>query len=389
MRPVEKEVLEKTVHCGTTYNGYQSYFCVACGSVHQILFSCKTKLCCWCGAKANDRFANAFVRRMLPVSHRHITFTTPRELWPIFHRDAALQQELSRAAFHAVRKAVMLALGIMITLGSMNVIHNFGRDLKDNCHVHMIVTEGGTDKDGNWVRFTYFPFEKGGRIRYTLNEVWRDAVLEVLRRNLPDTQGNARFIEGFRKRYKDGFYVNSPSESRIKTSKSLQKKARYITRYVKHPVISDGRIARYDGKEVEFWYDHPSTGRRMTVVMSVMEFIMAVLRHIPEKHFRAVTYYGLYSPNFPQRVQFQMVFDSEGDSIDPFLLGWKERVYLETGRHPNHCGRCGREMVLVAAVYWKNGDLNSCYHLGVQDRAAIHYPDDEMWLSRGVSRLAR
>jgi hypothetical protein len=389
MRPVEREVLKKTIHCGTEYNGYQSYFCTACEVAHHILFSCKTRLCGWCGAKANEKFADAFVRRMLPVSHRHITFTMPRELWPIFHRNAALQQELSRAAFRAVKNAVVLALGLMITLGCMNVLHNFGRDLKDNCHVHMIVTEGGSDKDGNWVRFTYFPFVKGGRIKYTLNEVWRDEVLELLRRNLPKTPGNDRFIEGFRKRYPGGFYVNSPSEARIKTSKSLKKKARYITRYVKHPVISDSRLVRYDGRMVEFWYDHPSTGVRRTVVMSVMEFISAVLRHIPEKHFRAVTYYGLYSPNFPQIVRYQSVFDSEGEPLDPFLLSWKERMYLQTGHHPDICRMCGREMVLVAAVYWKNGDLKACYHLGFQDRAAIHYPDNEMWLSRGVSRLAR
>lgn len=389
MRPVEREVLEKTVHCGTELNGYQSYFCPDCGAVHRIRFSCKTRLCGWCGAKANEKFADGFVRRMLPVTHRHITFTTPREMWPIFHRDPAMQQEMSQAAFRVIKKAMLLALGIMLTIGCMNVLHNYGRDLKENCHTHMIVTEGGMDKEGNWVRFTYFPFQKEGRIRFTINELWRDEVLEILRRHLPNTPWNARFIEGFRRRYPNGFYVNSPSKARIKTSKSLKRKAKYITRYVKHPVISDRRLVRYNGKEVEFWHDHPSTGERRTIVMSVMQFIKAVLNHIPEKHFRAVAYYGLYSPNFPQKVQFQAVFGYDGESVDPFLLSWKERVYLETGHHPSHCGKCGREMVLVAAVYWKNGDLNPCYYLSFQDRMAIRYPDDEMWLARARSGLAR
>jgi hypothetical protein len=46
-------------------------------------------------------------------------------------------------------------------------------------------------------------------------------------------------------------------------------------------------------------------------------------------------------------------------------------------------------MVLVAAVYWKNGGLNPCYYLSFQDRMAIRYPDDEMWLARARSGLAR
>jgi len=380
MRAVEQETLQRAVRCGTEENGYQSYFCWECGKVHRIRFSCKTRLCIKCGDKANEFFAEKFVRRMLPVTHRHIVFTIPDRLWGLFHSDPTLQHGLSQAANRAIRKTMRIYLGREITPGCMAVSHNFGRDLKENCHPHLIVTEGGIDKDGVWHRFTYFPFDKRGRIHTTINEIWRDEVLELLRCHLPRTQANGRFLMGLKERYPDGFYIHSPSESRIKTNRSLRKKAKYITRYVKHPVISDTRIMSYDGQDVKFWYQYPTSGEKRTIVMPVFEFIRAVLSHLPDKGFRAVTYYGLYSPNYPQKLRLQTVFNTQGRAVDPLLLTWRESTYLNTGRDPICCPLCGREMVLVAAVYWKNGDPIVCYYLPVYDRMAISYPDDEMWL---------
>lgn len=389
MRLVEIESLQKAIQCGTEENGYQSYFCVECETVHRIRFSCKTRLCSKCGEKANETFAERFVRRMLSVTHRHIVFTIPDILWGIFHSDSKLQHGLSRGAKQSIEKTMRLYLGRDVTPGCMAVLHNFGRDLKENCHVHMIVTEGGMDETGFWHRFTYFPFEKRGRIHTTLNQIWRDEVLELLRTHLPRTQANHRFLMGLKKRYPNGFYVNGPSKSRIKTNRGLRKKAVYITRYVKHPVISDSRIMSYDGSNVELWYQHPSTGEKKTQAMPVMEFIHAVLNHLPEKGFRAVTYYGLYSPNYPQKVQFQAVFTTWGDVADPLSLDWRESAYLKTGRDPIHCPICKRKMVLVSAVYKKNGDFIVCYYLSIYDRMAIHYPDDEVWLRIKLRSFAR
>ena len=388
MRLVEQETLQKALQCRTELNGYQSYFCWECGSVHRIRFSCKTGLCNICGEKANKIFSEKFVRRMLPVTHRHIVYTIPDSFWGLFHSDPLLQYGLSRAANSTIKKTMSLYLGCEITPGSMTALHNYGRDLKMNCHPHMIVTEGGIDKDGKWHSFKYLPFEKRGRIHTTINEIWRDEVLDLLRLYLPRTKNNYRFLMGFKKRYPKGFYIHSPSESRIKSNRSLHKKAKYITRYVKHPVISDTRITDYDGHDVKFWYQHPTSKEKRTVVLPVFEFIHAVLSHLPEKHFRAVTYYGLYSPNYPQKEQIQTVFNIEGKAVDPLNLNWRETTYLKTGKNPICCPICGREMVLVAAVYWKNGDPIICYYLSIYDRMAIKYPDEEIWLSIKINSFA-
>ncbi len=210
-----------------------------------------------------------------------------------------------------------------------------------------------------------------------------------MRTTLPRTQANALFLNGLRERYPFGFYVNAPNNNRIETSLGLRRRAKYITRYVKYLVISDSRIIEYNGSTVKFWYDHPSTKERKIKVMDLWEFIRAVLSHLPEKNFRAVVYYGLYSPNYTQKTIFQIIFTSQGNIADPLTPGWRENTYLNTGRDPIYCPLCGREMVLVSASYRKNGDIIVCYYISVYDRMAIDYPDDERWLSTKNSFFAR
>ena len=155
----------------------------------------------------------------------------------------------------------------------MTVIHSFGRDLKTNFHIHMLVTEGGMSKSGKWIKFTYFPFEKRGKIKKTLKEIWMENVIESLRRHLRDRITLEWLIEELYRKYPDGFYVNGPSRNRIKSNRKAKKKADYITRYVRHPIISDSRIESYDGEVVLFWYNYPSTNEKRYVKMGVLEFI--------------------------------------------------------------------------------------------------------------------
>ena len=389
MRAVEQESLGKMLVCGSEENGFQSYFCAECEQVHRMTFSCKTRLCPRCGRKANERFAEKFVRRMLPVTHRHVVFTLPDVLWGIFHENVVLLKGMLKAASNALKRMMSMYVGREVVPGCMAVLHNSGRDLKSNCHDHLIVTEGGVDRDGNWVKFTYFPFEKKGGIHTTLNELWQEEILELLRTTLPRTRANALLLQELKDRYPFGFYVNAPNKNRIKTGLNLRRKAKYITRYVKHPVISDSRIIEYNGSSVKFWYDHPSTKERRIKVMDVWEFIGAVLGHLPEKNFRAVVYYGLYSPNYPQKAVFQTIFTSRGDIADPLTLGWRENAYLRTGRDPIRCTLCGCQMDLVSAVYRKNGGPIVCYYLSIYDRMAMNYPDKEMWLMIDFPSFAR
>lgn len=380
LRLIELISIQKMLLCGDKKLGYRSFYCVNCGIVKKIPFSCKTKLCSRCGHIANERFAINFTKRMLPFTHRHIIFTIPNILWNIFHERVDLQKQLLKNAYKSIKEIMSFYNKTEVIPGAMAVLHTFGRDLKENCHIHIIVTEGGYTRLNMWRKFTFFPFEKRGKITITLKEVWRDNVLESLRLSLPRTRGNYRFIEGIRDRNPEGFYVYSPSENRIKTNQKAHNKAKYITRYVKHPVISDRRIIYYDGNIVKFWYDYPTTGERKIISMGVLEFINRVLNHIPEKYVHQVVYYGLYSAIYSNQVQTRYIFSPSGEIVDPEKLSWRERVILETGKDPQICERCNMELLFICIVSKTANGYKVYYKIGIEDIMAIGYPNEEMWL---------
>lgn len=368
-------VLLAVLNCGTERNGYRSFFCVKCQHVKRISFTCKKRLCPTCSQWANRSFAINFIQRMLPVTHRHLTMSIPEMLWNIFHDNPKLKKLLIKAAYKTIREAMCTYLPVNIMPAALCVLHNFARDLKKNCHVHTIVTEGGMYK-GKWYRFTFFPFVKMGKIHTTINEMWRDNVLEILRLALPRTKKNAMFIAAVRRKYPKGFYVYGPKESRIKTNRTAYNKAKYITRYVRHPPISDNRIASYDGESVTFWYDHPSTGKRYHLTLPVLEFIYAVVMHLPEKGFNMVISYGLYSPSYVNKPIVQTIFSVSGEVVDPKDLSWREMMILQNGVDPLACPYCNERMVEVCIVYKRRDKLKVGYYLLREDLDAIEYPDE-------------
>ena len=68
----------------------------------------------------------------------------------------------------------------------------------------------------------------------------------------------------------------------------------YIGRYVRHPSIANSRIVAYNGEAVKFVYKDKQE-KEAYKIMLVNDFISALISHIPEKNFKMVRYYGIYS----------------------------------------------------------------------------------------------
>ncbi|MNN34867.1 putative transposase [compost metagenome] len=98
--------------------------------------------------------------RCLDVPHRHITFTIPDLLWPYFQKDRKLLDLLFKSTSYTIlswfkqqSKLEQFVPGIIATL------HTFGRDLKWNTHIHMLVTEGAMGRKTDWKVFNHFPYD--------------------------------------------------------------------------------------------------------------------------------------------------------------------------------------------------------------------------------------
>ena len=101
---------------------------------------------------------------MFNVTHRHITFTVPAELWPILEAEPEWRKELFGAANRTVREVMKGEPGIVM------VMHPYGKDLKVNYHLHVLVTEGGMNEAQEWKEQTFLNYK-------TLRKVWQYKIL--------------------------------------------------------------------------------------------------------------------------------------------------------------------------------------------------------------------
>ena len=290
-------------------------------------FSCKSRVCSACGKVHADEWAEQVASRLMNVVHRHMTFTVASELWEILEGKPVWRKELFGAANETLQRAIRGRPGIVI------VMHPYGKDMKVNYHLHVVVTEGGMNEAGEWQGQSYINYR-------TLRKVWQYEVLTRLRKVMPKTQETKEMIDKLFQKYEGGFYVHA--EPKVKDGEGV---GRYIGRYLRHPAIANARIKAYDGQEVTITYDKRKKGRRVQEQkrLPVLEFIHGVVRHIPPKQFKMVRYYGLYAPRKKEEVKelMQKMGSMLGRAVR--RLSWRARQRRDFKQDPLLCSRCGEE----------------------------------------------
>ena len=78
-------------------------------------------------------------------------------------------------------------------------------------------------------------------------------------------------------------------------SNNMNANVNYLGKYLKRPPIGETRIKLYDGKTVTYEYLDHYTDEQETMSLPVLDFISRLIRHIPDKNFRNIRYYGFLS----------------------------------------------------------------------------------------------
>lgn len=336
LRGVEVEEVHKMLSCHGKERGCKLYACPKCGEAHVVTFGCNSRLCSGCGKPHADKWAADLRKTILSVPHRHLAFTIAEELRPLVRTHREL---LMKVMMDAVIKTLDEVLGPSIRgrgpkrSGAIAVLHPFGRDLEFKPHVHVICPEGAFVGE-SFVPRTYFPMD-------AFRKTWQYHVLTGFRRALKERGENPEaeaLIDKVFREHPDGFYVRVTKETRIQDP---DKVIRYVGRYVRHPAIAESRLVGYDGQRVTFqWRDH-KTGARKQRTLSVGAFIEALLQHVPERHFKMVRHYGVYSRSLVARFRRVAGLWSMKQAKLERFEGAKRR-----GREVR-CPRCGAIMDFV------------------------------------------
>ena len=116
--------------------------------------------------------------------------------------------------------------------------------------------------------------------------------------------------------------------------------------------------------------------------MVAKEFILSLIRHIPDKDFKTIRHYGLYSRRIKTVVQ--KIVRHLQEKMEKLLISarkmtqpkkWRERITETFGVDPLKCPHCGNFYEFKGTVVSKNGHLAILY---ANDRDARRYLREEI-----------
>lgn len=340
LRQVVIDEVEKVIKCGDWHNGYTSYRCPHCGSMKIVPFRCHSRFCNTCGVAYQSDRAASIAAKLFRCKHRHIVFTIAEELRFYFRKYRFLLDILFKTASSVIiRFTTQINKKEQLIPGMVCGLHTFGRDLKWNPHIHMLVSEGCIGKNTKWRPITFFPFK-------LLRSSWRTGLLKNMQEALKPVLSENEFINFknlVNKLYHDhkaGFYVNAPC-TEFNNPNTVTK---YITRYIGRPAMAQSRISNYDGKNVTFWYQRHNDNKKVTETVSAEQFIEKLIIHIPEKGFNMLRYYGAYSwPNEKHAHMLHMLHKNHLKIYKRYERLWAVRTQLSFNNNPLKC-TCGAIM---------------------------------------------
>ena len=349
--PFKLGMIHRMLRCVEGKLGGITYSCGECETYTSVSFSCHSRVCVRCGKEYAEQWGRSFMENVLPVKQRHLIFTLPGPLWDLVRsHESVLLDDMMDAAraviYHLFQKKFG---GRKVTPGMIAVLHFTGRDMKDNPHIHMIVTEGGLTEGGIWRRHEFFPYG-------LMSMYWKSEVLKRFRWHLRDNlESKALIDKQWKMRFKDGtngYIVKNYRDVLGKNGNAGREAMRiggYLARYIRHPPVGESRLLNYDGEMIRLKYEWDNKVHETDI--TVDQFIHAIFSNIPPKGFKVTRRYGLYSA--PKFKWARMILGGIHMSVTFDVIDFQS-VHVNKLKHIR-CPRCGVVMEPVCMAYLRGG----------------------------------
>ena len=148
-------VLSRLSRCHTASIGVHHYRCSneACRHMHYQYHSCGNRHCPSCGGMKRDQWVEDRMGELVPTSYFHLVFTLPQELRPLSMGNRKLLFGLLfKSAHHTILTLAKDERYMGATPGIVSILHTNGQDLTFHPHVHSIVSGGGINAVGKWIK---------------------------------------------------------------------------------------------------------------------------------------------------------------------------------------------------------------------------------------------
>jgi len=354
IREVIFEEVDRIMKCGSLSEGYYTYVCKDCDTVHYCPFHCHSRFCPSCGVNAILKKTDDILQKMVNVPHRHLVFTIPEELRKTFQRK---RKVCINILFESINDTIKYIIRQGTTKkeanedyvpGFISTLHTFGRDLKWNPHIHVIIAEC-LSGNNNVYKKLFIPYA-----------LIRKSFQNVLLKKLEKHFGIVKFRALKNKIYsktENGFYVYAKENS----CKNVKDTIKYNIRYHGRPAIAESRLIYFDGTIVKFWYDRHEDGKRVIETLHVFEFIKRLIVHIQEKYTNTIRYYGFYNRTLRQSSKLRKLVNETYFKARECINSWRNKLRFYFNTDPLICKFCGKIMELSSiTIKNKTYSYDSC-----------------------------
>ena len=331
---VQGRALSAMALCRTSVLGGHANKCLACGLKEDPSYnSCRNRNCPKCQALDQERWIQARIRAILPVSHYHGVFTLSSEFRALARQyPVEIYNALFRCTSDTLLELAQSRLGIR--LGLTLLLHTWTRALLEHPHVHVLATGGGLTPDGTLKRIR----KKVLLHVKPLAELFKGKMMDALR----DLRKAGVLVMS------DGAFGTLMASLKVqewvvylkKTFHQPEKTLQYLGRYTHRVGISNSRITLVTDKEVTF---KTKDGRSIT--LSPVAFLQRFVRHVLPDRFKKIRHAGLYAA--PKALaKARAALGPPASPMNPPPT-WAEALRLLTGRDVAHCSACGAELYRI------------------------------------------
>ena len=232
--------------------------------------------------------------------------------------------------YHEKYKSLLLSPGFIL------VLHTFGRDDKWNVHIHCLLSEFALGENGE-KKMDFIPFDM-------LRKRFQKILLDLLENDI----GKSKFKPIKNKiysKYNNGFYVRAKKNEFPNSKKAVS----YVLRYCGRPCFAQYRIIDIDENDfISFWYQRHDDDKFVVEKIHIFEFIARLIRHIPDRNFKTIRYYGFYASKKHKLYHIcRKLLDKAKVPFYNSLIKWRNLLITSFNVDPLKCPNCGTMMDFV------------------------------------------
>jgi Putative transposase/Transposase zinc-binding domain len=258
--------------------------CQTCHAHFAIPFSCRGRSFCPSCEKKRQLLWAEWLRDTLlaPVPHRHVVFTMPRLLRPLFRKRRELLDELALAGAEALIEAIREGVGEVVRPGIVVSIATAGDLVQWHPHGHVLTTDGGFSADDEFHPMSAWDGER-------LMALFRRRLLDRLLARKAISQQLVSKLLCWRH---PGFSSFLAEPIPFEDKRTLEDVACYLVR----SPLSLKKLVYLDGQKAVLYRSrmNPSLGRNFEA-MDPLEWLARLADHIPDPGKHRVHFYGHYA----------------------------------------------------------------------------------------------